>query len=210
MGSNRKLLARGAQEDADAKFRMGYRLAFGRKRAKKINWREIHELWLNAANCEHERAQFYLATLYEHGQGVRRDLKAALYWYRRGAANGNPDCIYNLAYSYRAGDGVRKNLKKAIALFREASQLGDAGAQRELGYAYFHGRGVVKNQKSGVSWYRRAAKGGDEIAQYNLSLCYLSGDGLKASRRWAVYWLKRSAPNYKKSRERLRLLLKET
>ena len=87
-------LARGG--DADAQFRLGYRLAFARQRVRPA-WSEAARWWTSAAAQEHQRAQFYLATCYDLGRGVRKNFSKAMRLYRSAAEKGHVVAQYNLA-----------------------------------------------------------------------------------------------------------------
>jgi TPR repeat protein len=187
------LRRRAQQGDADALFRLGYRLAFGRRRPRPTDWAAVVDLWQRAAARNHRRAQFYLGTCYDRGKGVTQDLRQAMRWYRAAAENGLPEAQYNLAFGYREGIGVLQDLGAAVYWFTQAAEAGDPGAQRDLGYCYHEGVGTVVDYEAAARWYRRAAKAGDAKAQFNLGLCYLDGDGVPPSRRWAVFWLTRAA-----------------
>lgn len=61
-------------------FEEGYRLAF-RTKSKVKPWAKIFQLWHSAASCGHLRAQFYLGTCYDFGNGVRRMMtKHSIIW----------------------------------------------------------------------------------------------------------------------------------
>jgi TPR repeat protein len=54
-----------------------------------------------AANEGDLAAASYLATLYDGGiEGVARDEKQAVYWYRKAASGNDPDTLNNLAWAY--------------------------------------------------------------------------------------------------------------
>lgn len=167
--------------EADALFRLGHRLAFGRSRLRPTDWPAVLELWEQAARLGHDRAMFYLGVCYEHGNGVAPDLTHALRWYEKAADLGHEVAMYNLAFSYRNGDGVPQDYEKMRFWLVKAAERGDAASQRDLGWCYHEGVGVPLDYAAAVRWYRAAADQGDAKAQYNLGLSYLDGDGVKAS-----------------------------
>jgi TPR repeat protein len=130
------LRRRAQQGDPDALFRLGYRLAFGRRRPRPTDWSAVAGLWQPAAARNHRRAQFYLGTCYDLGRGVAQDLRQAMRWYRAAAENGYPEAQYNLAFGYREGAGVTRDLSAAVYWFTQAAAAGDRDAQRDLGYCY--------------------------------------------------------------------------
>src|SRR5665811_1486442 len=98
------------QGDADAQFRLGYRLAFARQRVRPA-WSAAARWWASAAAQEHPRAQFYLATCYDAGHGVRKDLTKAMMLYRSAAENGHVVAQCNLAFGFSKGIGLRQDFR---------------------------------------------------------------------------------------------------
>ena len=69
MEATSALRARADAGDADAQFRLGYRLAFGRTRPR--NGRRLAvEYWRQASAKGHDRALFYLGVSYDFGEGA--------------------------------------------------------------------------------------------------------------------------------------------
>jgi TPR repeat protein len=57
--------------------------------------------WLRkAAEQGVAEAQFYLGNFFFHGQGVKRDLHAALKWFREAAREELPEAKYDVANTY--------------------------------------------------------------------------------------------------------------
>ena len=179
----RKMAERG---DADAQFRLGYRLAYGRNRPRPTDWPAVFGYWQSAAEAGHARAQFYLGVCYDNGYGVAADLTTAMRWWEKAAVNGHEVAAYNLAFSYRTGNGVPQNDGMMLHWLEKAVKMGDPDAQRDLGVCYHEGKGVPIDDVKAVFWYKKAAAGGDRKAMYNLGLCYKAGDGVAASPRWAT------------------------
>lgn len=74
-------------------------------------------------------AQFDLATMYDLGEGVKRDLKQAAIWYRKAAEQGEVAAQYNLAIMYDMGEGVPKDIVQAYAWIATAEMFGYQGAR---------------------------------------------------------------------------------
>ena len=45
----------------------------------------------------------YLGILYNYGQGTKKDLEKAIYWYNKSAKNENKYAIFNLSACYELG-----------------------------------------------------------------------------------------------------------
>jgi uncharacterized protein len=205
METTRYLQKRAKEGDADAQFRLGYRLAFGRQRSLPTNWESVVAWWQQAAAAGDCRAQFYLGTCFDRGHGVAQSFKRAMAMYRKAAEQGHRSAQYNLAFGYREGIGVSKNLTEAFRWFKLAAQAGDGAAQRDLGYCYHEGTGVAVDLHAAIHWYKKAARAGDAKAQYNLGLSYLDGDGVPCSVRWATFWFaKAAAQGHFAAKERLK------
>ena len=114
-------------------------------------------------------AQRNLGVLYENGQGVPKDYKTAVKWYRLAAKQGNAFAQNNLGSMYSKGQGVQRDDKTAVKWFRLSAKQGNAPAQYNLGEMYYDGKGVPKNFKTAVKWYKLAAKQGDARAQKQLA-----------------------------------------
>ena len=87
-------------------------------------------------------AQTSLGFMYLNGQGVPRDDKEAIRWYRLAAAQGYALAQYNLGVMYNNGQGVPQDDKEAVRWYRLAAAQGNAEAQYNLGLMYATGRGV--------------------------------------------------------------------
>ena len=64
-----------------------------------------------------------VATFYDNGIGVNRDIRKAVNLYREASDNGVPEAQFYLALKYYNGEGVEKNRSKAEELFKKASML---------------------------------------------------------------------------------------
>jgi uncharacterized protein len=110
------------------------------------------------------RAQSLLGGMYELGQGVPQDDKAAAKWYRLAAEQGNASAQYNLGAMYDLGQGVPQDDKAAVKWYRLAAEQGNAYAQNKLGWMYGSGRGVPQDHVYAHMWFNLAAASGNEQA----------------------------------------------
>ena len=76
------------------------------------------------ANQGDANAQFNLALMYKHGEGVPQDFKQAIQWYTKAAEQGDVDAQYNLALMYKNGEGVLQDYMIAYAWFNLAAFQG--------------------------------------------------------------------------------------
>jgi localization factor PodJL len=118
------------------------------------------------AELGHAPAQFYLARLYEKGEGgLKVDLAASRRWTERAAEGGDPRAMHNVGMAYINGAGGPKNSTTAAQWFRRAADLGLVDSQFNLAALYEKGLGVSQNPAEAYKWYLIAAKTGDGDAR---------------------------------------------
>lgn len=118
------------------------------------------------AELGHAPAQFYLARLYEKGEGgLKVDLAASRRWTERAAEGGDPRAMHNVGMAYINGSGGPKNSTTAAQWFRRAADLGLVDSQFNLAALYEKGLGVSQNPAEAYKWYLIAAKTGDGDAR---------------------------------------------
>jgi TPR repeat protein len=138
---------------------------------------------------DHRDAQFCLGCCFD----MRGEIKGAVQWCRKAAAQGHAGAQFNLGVSYDRGKGVRKDAEKAVEWFRKAAEQGNARAQFNLGGCYSSGQGVRKDAAKAVQWYRKTAAQGSADAQFNLGFCYEHGEGVRKDADKAVEWFRKAA-----------------
>jgi soluble lytic murein transglycosylase-like protein len=79
-------------------------------------------------------AQTDLAVLYEHAEGLARDLQRATALYCQAARQGYADAQFRLGWVYANGRGVPRNDGIAAALFQQAAAQDHPGAVKLLAY----------------------------------------------------------------------------
>jgi len=113
---------------------------------------------------------YTLGVMFENGQGVAKDGKAAAEWYRQAAAQVNTDKLWgmlsehNLGVMYAKGQGVPQDTKAALKWYRKAAEHGNASSQFNLGAMYAKGEGVPVDMTQARKWLGLAAAAGDTKA----------------------------------------------
>lgn len=125
----------------------------------------------SVANQGHSKAQNSLGYMYEHGEGVVKDLNKAFYWFQKAAMSGNRNAQHNLAFFYYQGLGTAVDYKKAFEWYTKAASQGHQGAQNNLGVLYEYGYGVERSMSQAIKWYKIAADNGNEDGQNNYERC---------------------------------------
>lgn len=73
-----------------------------------------------ALSEEKPQAAYYLAKLYQNGQGVSKSVKSAFNYMKQAADGGNSDAYYELAEMYRLGTGTEPNRALAKNWYEKA------------------------------------------------------------------------------------------
>jgi TPR repeat protein len=69
---------------------------------------------------------------YQTGQGVAKDMKKAVYWWRKAAELGSAESQFYLGRAYQTGKGVEKDMAQAEYWYRKAADGGDARGRNSL------------------------------------------------------------------------------
>lgn len=117
-GELQALMERAGNQDGDACYALAEWYYQNEDYEKAVAW------YQKAASGSQVNPNVYfnLGFAYQHGEGVRRDLIAALDYYQKAAEFGVPQALYNLAYFYQNGLGVAQDFNKAAYYIRRASQ----------------------------------------------------------------------------------------
>ena len=119
-----------------------------------------------SANQGYAPAQFFLAKLYENGEGgLPKDMAQARRWTERAAEGGERKAMHNLGLYYFEGTGGPTNQTTAAQWFRRAADLGLTDSQYNLGKLYEIGSGVTQNSAEAYKWYLIASRAGDVEAR---------------------------------------------
>jgi len=104
----------------------------------------------------------------------------ALDLFRRGAQQGHPLAMYNLALHYRDGIGLPRDDGQASEWFARAAGAGLVSAMVEYGRMLDRGSGQPDskpNRRRAIEWLQRAADSGSLRAMYYLGRIYDHGQG---------------------------------
>src|SRR3984957_4381064 len=120
-----------------------------------------------AAEAGNAVAQLRLALMYDQGDGVSRSATAAMPWYQRAAAQGEPESQVQLGIAYEAGHyGFPENWDLAAKLYQASAMQGWRKGQFEFGRAFQFGMGVPQDRQQAIVWYRKTAANGDPDGQH--------------------------------------------
>jgi predicted Zn-dependent protease len=148
---------------------------------------------VSTARQEDAEKQYQRAVEFEEGSGRPQDLEAALKWYRKAAAQGHRDALFNLGMMYVEGRGVRQNNGEAVIYFRQAAELQHPRAHYNMGIMLETGRGVAKSPAKGLTNYIIAANlgaGGEANSARRRLLQSLPRRQIDEAQRRAEEWMK--------------------
>jgi len=118
-------------------------------------------------------AQYRLGMLYYHGQGVTEDEKMAIYWWKKAAAQGNVEAMFQLGSAFLFGSQTAKFVpdpdREAAMWYFQAASAGHVEAQYHLGLLFLAGKGVIESRQESARWLQKAAAQGHAEAKKALS-----------------------------------------
>ena len=114
-------------------------------------------------------AQYNLAWMYEHGEGVTQDYKKALKWYQLAVEQGDATAGHQLGVMHHYGWGVKTNYKEALRFYRLAAPQ-VVQSQYSLGAMYYQGQGVNQDIVIAYMWFYVAAENGNPRSKGNINV----------------------------------------
>jgi TPR repeat protein len=188
-------LDRAAQKDSlDAQMMLGASYLSGTRLPKDP--RLASKYLLQAAQQQHvvgdlrssqALAQYWIALMYEQGNGLDKSHEKAIQFLKMSADNGNSSALYDLASLYNDGSGgMSKDVPHACELFEKAANRGNVKAMHNVGYCYQVGSGGKKDDGKAIEYYTKAAEGGSVRSQGNLGILF----GQLGQAEKSYFWLR--------------------
>ena len=148
-----------------------------------------------AAQAEHgdAKAQSALAFAYLRGNGVKRDIEAAVRWSQAAAAKGDPDAEYLIGSLIQSGTGIARDPRQAFDWFKRSADAGNVKAMHNLAIAYVQGNGTSKDATMAATWFARAASSGYMDSAFDLAVLYEQGLGVPQNEQQALHWYRIAA-----------------
>ncbi|WP_158652268.1 tetratricopeptide repeat protein [Helicobacter bizzozeronii] len=116
----------------------------------------------------HFEAYAGLGVMYKNGQGVRKDYRRALEYFKKAIDAGLVGVYNNIGMMYLKGQGMKQDYAKALKYFKIAARVGVAGAYNNLGLVYANGLGVGVDRQMA---YVLLSKGMPNGCRYGLPKC---------------------------------------
>ena len=176
---------------ASARIAMGLAL---REEGGRTNLVRAARLIGKAAMEGDSDAQYWLARMYEAGEGMKRpDPEKAVYWAWTGMEGTNSACMNLLGTFYERGFGVDADPAAAADWYRKSADLGNAKGALNYALACEYGRGVPTNAALALAYYEAASRAGLSEGMLRTGLCHLYGTGTPRNGRAAAEWFARAA-----------------
>lgn len=201
MGFFSKLFGKSAKEENKSVQKTPEELAAEQKKRKAAVEAEMVQNVITyiRANAEGEdgdaESQFQYGVMYATGQvygGIgefTKDLKQAIYWLNKSAAQGNLDAVAMLGKVYM-GNGEAAT---AVKYYRKAAEQGHEAACENLAMAYGMGDGVPEDKVEAHKWFLKAAELGSPFSQYIVGNNYFNGVGVEEDTDEAFKWFFKAA-----------------
>ncbi|MCJ1322673.1 ERAD-associated protein [Xylographa vitiligo] len=123
------------------------------------------------------KAAAYLGGMSLRGEGVEQNYEKAIIWFRRGIANGDSFCQYEMGLMYLLGLGVRKDAGVAADYFKESAEQDWPAAQVHLGKLFLD----QGDLRPAMRYFELAYRHGHIEAHYHLAEINNNGVGRERS-----------------------------
>lgn len=144
-------------------------------------YRQAHQLFLEAAKAGNAEAEVQIATLLLEGTGIGRNPKEAAGWLMRAAKRGHVYAMYRLGTLLEDGIGGARNAAAAADWYQRAMERGNPNAAFRLAGLYDRGLGKPADRSRALSLYREASQAGVLKAKHALgSILTQRGEGAAA------------------------------
>ncbi len=130
-----------------------------------------------------------LAFAYDHGFGLRKSLRWAIYWYEKAAERGGLDAMSNLADLYLFRESKYSNVDRGVLMAFKGADLGSETAMNALGLCYENGYGVPLSNRKAFEWMTKAVENGAGApSEHDLARFYRKGIGTEVDKAKAEEW----------------------
>lgn len=132
------------------------------------------------------KAAGYIGRMFLRGEGMEQSFDKALTWFKRGVANGDALCQYQLGLMHLHGLGLRKDPVRAADFFKEAVNQDFASAQVNMGMLFLD----QGDTNTATRFFDLAARHGHIEAFYHLAEISNNGVGRERSCGMATAYYK--------------------
>jgi len=142
-------------------------------------------------------AAYQLASQYEKGVGVARDVQKSLTLYEQAANAGHVKAMHNLGVLIAAGGvGGKPDYGKAIEWFQKAADHGLKDSQYNLGLLLAHGLGGPQDRVEAYKWFDLASQQNDaeSLRKRDMVAKKMSATDIALARVRASQWRAKTSP----------------
>lgn len=150
--------------------------------------------WREAAGRGDAAAQYQMALVHFHGDGVKQDHGESMRWARMAAEQGVPGAMNLIGNMYKDGLGVPKDAALGVDWHRRAADNFDQHGLRNLGNDYLNGTAAVAaDPAKAFAYLRQSAEMQNVDAQAQIAGMYMEGEGVGADDTQAMFWANRAS-----------------
>ncbi|MFC6477053.1 tetratricopeptide repeat protein [Pseudomonas asuensis] len=155
--------------------------------------RRLARLLLQGAGRGVPEAQARLGQILLDGNGIQRDQRLALHWFRIAARNGHVEAMNMVGRCLENGWGCKVDLPAAAQAYAQAARQGLDWGMYNYANLLTQGRGVPRNRTAALSLYRQAARQGHAKSMNLVGRFYEEGWEVPVDMEEAARWYLSSA-----------------
>jgi len=126
------------------------------------------DMLLDLAKDGYPAAMWRIGASYYSGRTIKKDARAAAFWFRQAADKGLGIAMSDLAYLYENGDGVAKDRPRRPAGSNARQPPGYPGGMRNYALFLDQGEAVPRNPRQSAEYLITAFRMGSEDARESL------------------------------------------
>ncbi|HEY9754878.1 MAG TPA: tetratricopeptide repeat protein [Oculatellaceae cyanobacterium] len=150
--------------------RVELQLEHAKEDVQQKHYSHAYTRFCHIAKTGHSAAQHISGIMCEQGIGTKRNLKKAVAYYQKAAAQDFAESQSKLGHMYLVGNEVvRKDFDKAKMWLEKAANNNVPEAQHTLGMMYANGQGVQQDLAQASRWLKSAAANGVKEAEEALA-----------------------------------------
>ena len=170
-------------KDAEEQFRIGLHFY-----VKKSYQDAFH--WLSkAAEQGSADAEYFIAMMYDNGEGLEKSPEEAVRWYLKSSEHGQRAAQATIGKKYLGGVDVPEDDDLARKWLSLSFEQGCVGAMHDMGDIYFFGYGVDVYYEKAFGYYFKSAVQCQSLSQCALGVMLMEGMGVEKDEEKGLFWL---------------------
>ena len=157
-------------ESRQEKPRLELQLEHAKEDVQQKNYNRAYTRFCHVAKSGHSAAQHISGVMCEQGIGTKKNMKKAVAYYQKAAAQDFAESQSKLGHMYLVGNEVvHQDFDKAKMWLERAANNNNPEAQHTLGMMYANGQGVQQDVAQAARWLKSAAGNGVKEAEEALA-----------------------------------------